>query len=46
MVVSDGVSSLRMAETLYIPSRAIMPISTVAPSFIVAITEINPETGK
>jgi hypothetical protein len=44
--VCNGISSPRMAETLYIPSRPIMPISTEAPSAIVVTTEINPATGK
>jgi hypothetical protein len=38
--------SLRIAETLYIPSRPIMAISTGVRSVIVATTEIIPETGK
>ena len=37
--VWNGVWSLRMAETLYIPSRSIMSISTEAPFFIVATTD-------
>ena len=41
----NGVWSLRMAETLYIPSRPIMPISTEAPLFIVATTD-QPRDGK
>src|SRR5258708_28798289 len=42
--VWNGVSSLRMAETLYIPSRPIVPISTEAPFFIVATTD-QPRDG-
>jgi len=42
--VWNGVWSLRMAETLYIPSRPIMPISTEAPFFIVATTD-QPRDG-
>jgi hypothetical protein len=43
--VWNGVWSLRMAETLYIPSRPIMPISTKAPFFIVATTD-QPRDGE
>jgi hypothetical protein len=43
--VWNGVWSLRMAETLYIPSRSIMPISTEAPFFIVATTD-QPRDGE
>ena len=41
----NGVWSLRMAETLYIPSRSIMSISTEAPFFIVATTD-QPRDGE
>jgi len=42
--VWNGVWSLRMAETLYIPSRSIMSTSTEAPLFIVATTD-QPRDG-
>jgi hypothetical protein len=41
----NGVWSLRMAETLYIRSRPIMPILMETPFFIVAITD-QPRDGE